>query len=184
MRWYMNCNFLSQVLGVSRSAISQAVKSGKIELLDDGDVNFSSDRTIAYLKTKNIDKAGILKKASEIQNQPEKEIDRQLKKERLEVLRLKNQKLENEIDKIKQGLISYAFVESSIEFYLDSLLHYGGADSDLVSNLIKQVHANFDNYPEDEARFLNMSLISEFVTKVIESAKNDTIQQYERISAA
>ncbi len=170
----MNRADFASVVGVSKAAITKAVKAGRLDVLASGDIEISGDNTRKYLESRNIN----LDDDAEPSASPapvgdfgganaDVILNRAVKTERLKTERLKQEKLKLELAKEKRSLISWDFVEARIFGYLDAL---SDGLLEAPDTLIDTLHQNWEGLGE-EAREVNMTEISEFISIAIEDAK-------------
>ncbi len=169
----MNRADFAGVVGVSKAAITKAVKAGRLDVFSSGDIEIDGPNTRKYLESRNInlDEEQATSEPSPSQGYGNANTDvllnRAVKTERLKTERLRQEKLKLELSKEKRSLISYAFVETNIFGYLDAL---SDALLEAPDTLIDTLHQNWEGLGE-EARDVNMNEISEFITIGIEAAK-------------
>ncbi|WP_407545965.1 hypothetical protein [Vibrio parahaemolyticus] len=169
----MNQVDFANAVGVSKQAVSKAIKSGRLDVFPDGEIELDGENTRKYLESRgvNLDDEQDANVSAQGSNYGDANTDvrlnRAVKAERLKTERLRQEKLKLELSKEKRSLISYAFVETNIFGYLDAL---SDALLEAPDTLIDTLHQNWEGLGE-EARDVNMNEISEFITIGIEAAK-------------
>ena len=176
----MNRADFAGVVGVSKAAITKAVKAGRLDTFPDGDIQLDGNNTKAYLEAKNIvvDGGAQADSGEPAPDMPQDigsdaRLNRAVKVSKIKTEKLRQEKLQLELAKERGELISYAFVDSNIFGYLDAL-------SDILleapDTLIDTLHQNWEGLGE-EAREVNMNEISEFITSGIEDAKSKILAE-------
>jgi transcriptional regulator of met regulon len=168
----MNRSDFASVVGVSRSAITKAVSAGKLDMSGEL-ILIDGPLTKAYLKSKglNLDAKPLNVdggKKSSLSSISDIELSRAVKVERIKTERLRQRKLEMELDRSEGNLICTAYVGTHVFSYLDAL-----SDEllDSADTLIDTLHQNWEGIGED-ARAINMTEINDYCSAAITEAKN------------
>ncbi|UKA27181.1 hypothetical protein IHC93_19860 [Photobacterium damselae subsp. damselae] len=173
----MNQVEFSQIVGVSKAAISKAVKIGRLDVDSDGEININGVNTKNYLRNKNIDidsdvddkVTSISSKNGRIDTMDDAELTRLLKISKLKTEQSRRNKIDYELQITKGEYIKRDFVRSHLFGYLDAL-----SDKllDAPDTLIDILHTNWLALGDD-ARSINMDEINEYVTESIQTAKTE-----------
>lgn len=166
----MNRSDFANAVGVSRAAITKAVKAGKLDMQGES-ILIDGPLTKAYLKNKglNLDAKPIDdEKSNSISSISDIELSRAVKVERLKTERLKQRKIKMELDKEEGSLIPKALVETHVYGYLNAL---SDVLLDTADTLIDTLHQNWEGLGDD-ARATNMTELNDYSSAAISEAKS------------